>query len=71
MGENGITAAILNFLEPAFPSADEFAQLRADPGGETTSRLLHQHLDNYLTGEPDLIEELEDILDREDGMVEE
>ncbi|WP_420459545.1 hypothetical protein [Neolewinella sp.] len=67
--ENGITSAILKFLQPAFAEhKEEFEQLRADPGDADSSRLVHLRLDGYLTGEPDRIEELEDILDREDGV---
>ncbi len=67
--ENGITAAILQFLQPAFAEhKKEFARLEGDPTSADSSRLVHTRLDDYLTGEPDRIEELEDILDREDGV---
>ena len=67
--DNGITAAIFKFLKPAFAEhQQEFARLEADPTTAESSRLVHARLDDYLTGEPDRIEELEDILDREDGV---
>ena len=63
---NGINDAIFKFLKPAMDPSD-FASLRNKTTPSDTDRLLHEVLDDYLTGEPDLIEELTDILDRQDG----
>lgn len=63
---NGINDAIFEFLKPAMEPR-ELTSLRDKSDPSTTDQLLHGVLDDYLTGEPDLIEELTDILDRQDG----
>ncbi|MBB4078675.1 hypothetical protein GGR28_001288 [Lewinella aquimaris] len=66
--KNGIQKAILEFLRPAFSDEEEYATISADPTDEEAVDLIHERLDDYLTGEPDRIEKLEDILDRQDGL---
>ena len=65
---NGITDALLKFMKPAFDSDAEYKAVVADPSSEESEELVYDRLEDYLTGEPDRIEALEDILDRQDGL---
>ena len=66
---NGITAALADFVRLALPDEDDRQTLQNDPAGAETETLLREHLEDYLTGEPDRIEALEDILERQDGLL--
>ncbi|THH40319.1 hypothetical protein [Neolewinella litorea] len=66
--KNGIAEAVLNFLRPAFSDEEEFEEVKADPSSDESDERVRERLDDYLTGHPDRIEKLEDILDRQDGI---
>ena len=69
--KNGIQQAIFQFMQPAFSNPKEFKAVKADPSSEDSEELIYERLEDYLTGEPDRIEELQEILDRQDGLDEE
>ncbi len=69
--KNGIQQALFQFMQPAFFDAKEFKSVKADPSSEDSEELIYERLEDYLTGEPDRIEELQSILDRQDGLDEE
>ena len=66
--KNGIRKAVLDFLKPAFKDTEEYQQVQDDPTDPEATDLVHERLDDYLTGQPDRIQELEDILDRQGGL---
>ncbi|NJB87706.1 hypothetical protein GGR26_003490 [Lewinella marina] len=66
--KNGVSDAILKFIQPAFSDADEFQDVKQNPTSDDSDTLLRERLDDFLTGNPDRIEQLEDILDRQDGL---
>ncbi|WP_116127077.1 hypothetical protein [Lewinella sp. IMCC34183] len=69
--KNGVRQAILDFMKPAFEDKSEYKTVVADPSSEDSEELIYDNLEEYLTGEPDRIEQLEGILDRQDGWEEE
>ncbi len=66
--KNGVSKAILDFLKPAFADEEEYQEVTKDPTSDDNEELIHERLDDYLTGKPNRIEALEDILDRQDGI---
>ncbi len=69
--KNGIRQSILDFMKPAFEDKSDYKTVLADPSSEDSEELIYDNLETYLTGEPDRIEALQDILDRQDGWEEE
>ncbi|WP_116106604.1 hypothetical protein [Lewinella sp. IMCC34191] len=66
--KNGIRKAILDYIRPAFDDADQRKRTESDLPSEEAETTLSQQLDPWLTGNPDRIEQLEDILGRQDGL---
>ncbi len=66
--KNGIRQAVLDFLKPAFDDEEEFQQVSDDPTDEESTDLVHERLDDYLTGHPERIQKLETLLDRQGGL---
>ena len=63
--KNGVVKAILDFLKPAFDDEEEYEEVKKNPTSDAHEELIHERLDDYLTGKPDRISKLEDILDRQ------
>ncbi|MGB3799914.1 MAG: hypothetical protein WA952_08850 [Lewinella sp.] len=66
--KNGIREAILKFIGPAFDDDEQRQETEDDLNAESAETTLQQQLDPWLTGNPDRIEQLEDILGRQDGL---
>ncbi|PPK88698.1 hypothetical protein CLV84_1668 [Neolewinella xylanilytica] len=65
--KNGIRKSILEYIHPAFTD-DERQETVDNLHSESAETLLEERLAPWLTGNPDRIEQLEDILGRQDGL---
>ena len=65
---NGIRKAILEHIHPAFADDGQRRRFEKDLHAEFAETTLEDRLDAWLTGHPDRIEQLEDILDRQEGL---
>ena len=65
---NGIRKDILEHIRPAFSDDGQRRRFEKDLNAEFAETTLEERLDPWLTGHPDRIEQLEDILDRQDGL---
>ncbi len=66
--KNGIRKAILAYIGPSFENDEERQKTVDRLETEDAETTLEERLEPWLTGHPDRIEELEDILDRQDGL---